>query len=97
MSAENPFEGSVESSGEKRMMSWEELIQSVEQGRCNDTEMKALTMQAQMRLDDLNDTLENSPALTLTEVSFEVDFSKKQVLRAALNDAFRTKRDNQEI
>ena len=84
MSAENPFEGSVESSGEKRMMSWEELIQSVEQGRCNETEMEALRLQAQMRLDDLNDTLENSPALTLTEVSFEVDFSKKQVLRAVL-------------
>lgn len=87
MSAENPFEGSVESSGEKRMMSWEELIQSAEQGKCNETEMEALKLQAQMRFEHMKNTLpEESSKPTLAEASFEVDFSKKQVLRAVLNE-----------
>lgn len=88
MSAEYPSEGNVESFGEERMMSWEELIQSVEQGRYNEAEMAALKLQAQMRFEHLKNTLpEDFPVPMLTDVSFEVDFSKKQVLRAVLNKA----------
>ncbi len=82
MSVEKPFEGNVEASGEKRMMSWRELISDQ---ALNEDEMSALRIQAQLRLDDLQNTFpEGSAALTLDEATFEVDLKNKRVLRAVL-------------
>ncbi len=82
MSVENSFERNVESSGEKRMMSWQELISDQ---ALNEDEMSALRIQAQLRLDDLQNTFpEGSAALTLDEATFEVDLKNKRVLRAVL-------------
>mgnify|MGYP003451614509 CR=1 FL=1 len=84
MSVENSFERNVESSGEKRMMSWQELISDQ---ALNEDEMSALRIQAQLRLDDLQNTFpEGSDALTLDETTFEVDLKNKRVLRAVWNE-----------
>ncbi len=84
MKGENQFLYSgAESQEQVKSMTWQEIIQLAEQGTCNELEMEALKLQAQMRLENLNNVqAEGAPRLSLDQAQFEVDLVKKQVIRA---------------